>query len=237
MTRKNFKRWLSNLVRYGALLWLVCHFTLTALYVMPLNPIKMRLQPFLDQTIGTYFPQNWSLFAPNPVSSDEAILVRCLDNAEVEAMKASGLPTTGWQDISTPLWERFQRNRFSAYDRLGRPQSNAVRAYMTGGMDLEPWIESCQKGSEQSCKQIEERLKSARGEAAVMLGKVGSAFCLETAATKDATHVAMRMRQTNGAPWSERYTPNRVTRDYELGVYPVDTTVATTGLFRTEEAK
>jgi hypothetical protein len=68
------RRWLSNVVRVAALIWLVTHFALTVTYVMPVNPIKLGLQPFLNATIGTYFPQNWSLFAPDPLTSDYAFL-------------------------------------------------------------------------------------------------------------------------------------------------------------------
>ena len=49
------------------------------------------------------------------------------------------LPKDGWFDVSTPFWYRHhchQQNRFSAYDRLIRPQAAALRLYRTGWMEL-----------------------------------------------------------------------------------------------------
>jgi hypothetical protein len=229
----SLKTWLSNFLKAVTLVWLVCHFTLTFLYVMPLTPLKAQLLPLLDVTIGAYFQQNWSLFAPNPISSDEALLVRCLTAAEMSAKDAAGLPASGWHDVSTPLWQHFQRNRFSAYDRLGRPQSNAMRQYMTGGFDLEPWVESCRKGSEQSCAIVKARLAEAQARSGVMLSRIGSAYCRDTAVDDKHTHVALRMRRTDAAPWSERFTGKRQSRDFELGIYPIDVKVAAMGLFKT----
>ena len=51
---------LGLVVRVGVLVWLVGHFShLTALYVMPDNPLSESLQPLLRATIGRYFEQNW----------------------------------------------------------------------------------------------------------------------------------------------------------------------------------
>jgi hypothetical protein len=204
---------------------------------MPLNPVKVQLQPLLDETIGTYFIQNWGLFAPNPVSSDDALLARCLSREEVEALPTTGLPDSGWHDLSTPLWERSHANRFSAYDRLGRAQSAAARQYLSGGPDLEPWAESCRRGAEESCRVFEGRLKFARADAAVTLAKVGSSYCNEAHGPGTHAQVALRLQQTLAAPWSERYGGRRAEQVYELGVYPVDAGTARAGLFKWEGVK
>jgi uncharacterized protein DUF5819 len=225
-------RWLGPLVRIAALAWFVVHFALTVLYVMPENPIRMGMAPVLNATIGTYFYQNWSFFAPNPISSDYALLARPLTEADENAQPAQGLPVDGWYDVSTPLWARFQQNRFSAYDRLTRPLSSAIRAYLTGGPELLPWLESCEKGDKASCVFYEDRLKKTRVEAGKTLSRIGSAVCNDLAHSgARITHVALRVRETLSVPWSERWTSKPVVRDVELGVYAVDRTVAPPGLY------
>lgn len=235
-SRHSLKQILCHGVRLGALAWLVCHFTLTMGYVMPLNPIKMEYNPLFEQTIGTYFPQNWSLFAPDPVSGDHALLARCLDMEESRSALAGNFPTDNWQDISTPAWEYFQRNRFSAYDRLIRPQTNAMREFLGGAGSLKVFSDSCRKGTEESCRIYEARLALFRLAGGVILQKVGSAYCQEALPGK-ATGVALRMRETPAAPWSERYTPQPKINDYDVGVYPVVRDIPTTGLYQQGGAK
>ena len=130
-------------LRVVTLLWLAGHFLLTVAYVAPLNPVTLPLRPLLDGTIGTYFEQNWGMFAPNPRSGEAILLVHAFTDAQVAAIPDRGLPADGWYDLSTPLWDAFHQNRLSAYDRLGRPQSRAMLAYLNGGPELSLWQESC----------------------------------------------------------------------------------------------
>jgi hypothetical protein len=234
----SIRQWLPNLVRVATLLWLVGHFALTVAYVMPLNPVTLSIQPLLNATIGTYFEQNWSVFAPNPRSSDSVLLARPLSHAEMAAVPAQGLPTDGWYDMSTPLRAGFHQNRFSAYERLTYPERRAVLWYVNGGLELTPWSESCRRGDSASCEFYEEHLKMARSKAGRLLAKVGSAFSKDIAQPgQDISHVALRVRETRSVPWSERYTAEPVVRDFELGVYPIDHSVATPGLYLVEHSQ
>jgi len=223
----------DRLVRAGTVIWLATHFSLTVLYNLPLNPLKVQHLRLLNGTIGRYFPQNWSLFAPNPLATDDALLARCLSREETDARADGGeLPTDGWYDLSTPYWRNHQRNRFSAYDRLIRPQTGAMRQYMTGGLPLAPYAESCQKGWTEACDFYKKGLARSRDVSGRMLGRIGSAFCRDTGSSTAFAAVALRMRETPANPWSKRYETNRTSRDIELGVYPIDSRVATTHLYR-----
>jgi hypothetical protein len=223
------KRSLSWIVRIAALMWLVVHFAMTLVYVMPFTPIKVRHTGLLDRTIGTYFQQNWSLFAPNPLSNDQALIARCLSSEEGEAANAGKLPTTGWHDLSTPFWSRFQQNRFSAYDRLVRPQSNAIREFMAGSFDLGELFQACKRGQKEACKKADEGYARSRKVAGEMLKKIGSSYCLEV--DPAATHVALGLQETPAVPWSKRYSSEPAkTKEYSLDFYPIDRTIATMGL-------
>ncbi len=218
-------------VRVGTLGWLAAHFALTLLFNLPVNPLKLRLQPLLDRTIGAYFHQNWSLFAPNPIAQDEALLARPLTRAEAERA-AAGLPTTGWYDLTTPLWEGFHRNRFSAYDRLARPQANLVRYYLGGSPALAPWATACERGEAEACEVLGGRVEEVRAYARRRLGTVASAFANEpTGSFAGASYVALRVRERTAVPWSERRSGKRAVRDLDLGVFPIDRSVVPSGLF------
>lgn len=223
---------LTHVVRAATLGWFAAHFALTLLWVMPVNPVKLATLPLLNAYIGTYFPQNWSLFAPNPLDSDHALLARCIHEDEHDLIARSGLPSDNWHDLSTPFWARFQENRFSAYDRLVRPQSSAIRTYANGSIPLVDWWTACDKGLEEACDVYDERLERARDEAGKLFTKVGSAFCADTATGgSPVTHVALRLRQSFAVPWSRRYEDESRVEDYELGVYPIDPSVERTGLY------
>src|SRR5439155_3562215 len=228
----------ANLLRIATLVWLLGHFALTVAYLMPPNPLKVSWRPLLEATIGTYLEQDWSLFAPSPRSSDQALLARPLTRAEVAEIPTRGLPTDGWYDLSTPLQAGFEDNRFSAYERLSRPQYRAVVSYLVGNPALAPWQQSCQRGDPASCAVYDERLRVARSAAATLLARIGSAFYQDVAPPgEDVSHVALRVREIRRVPWEERYAPRQVTQDVELGVYPIDPRVGAAGIYQRASAE
>ncbi len=222
----------EQFVRLLTLFWLAAHFALTVVYVMPLNPMNAAMQPLLNATLGTYYSQNWRLFSPEPLARNYALLIRPLSAEQAIASK-NDLPSDGWFDVTTPFWVRFQRNRFSAYDRLTRPQLNAILNWLTGGTGLEAWQQSCQMGDTKACAYFEEELRLVRVQEAQVLTRVASAFCKDVAeACRGATHVALRAREESGVAWSQRYSAARpAVHDMELGVYPIDADVAGAGIY------
>jgi Family of unknown function (DUF5819) len=207
------------------------YFALAMLFVLPLNPVKMELLPLLNLTIGTYARQNWSLFAPNPISIDISLLTKCLEQSEVAGAlrdEASGTPTGGWSDVSLPMWEAFHANRFSAYDRLTRPQSNAIRAFLGANPMLGPWRDACGKCDQSACDRYAARLKDAQQVSAIGLRRIGSAYCNGRATAGAYEMVALRARLSSAVPWSQRHDPSaaRKSSDVSLGVYRIDRQVA-----------
>jgi hypothetical protein len=219
--------------RMGMLGLLCAHFALTVAYLAPPSPLKARVQPLLDATVGTYFEQNWSLFAPSPRSSDVALLARPLTATEVADLSRRGLPQEGWYDLSGPLYTAFEGNRLSAYERLSRPQYRAILAYFAGDPSLAAWQESCARGDPTSCGIYEQRVDLGRARARELLTHISSAFYHDIARPGDTvTHVALRARDGVRILWSQRETSARTTRDIDLGVYPVDPSVRPAGLYR-----
>ena len=165
----------------AACLVLMVHFAFTLAYAMPLNPVKLEYQKVLNRTIGTYFQQNWRLFAPDPLTETQSILVRCLNEDEGRKAIHSGdgkplqLPSDLWDDVTGILWGRFQQRRLSAYDRLARPFTNASREFVSGGASAREWAESCQDGNQESCKIAEKFVQIGRFGAEQLLRKLGSA--------------------------------------------------------------
>jgi len=219
-------------VRIGSLAWLLVHFTLTLLYVSPDNALRRRYLPLLEATIGWFFYQNWSFFAPNPVMKNESLLVRCLDLVGADAEFASeGLPTTGWHDLSTPLWVRHQENRLAAYDRVARPQANALRLYFGVTSKTAHLVARCRAGSKPDCEAFEKALQQSRKFVGPLLGRIGSSFCLAQSGHADMTHVAVRVRMSVPPTWEKRFSDGPTVTDLDAGVYAIQRDVVASGLY------
>ena len=229
------KRIGCNVLRVITLAGLVVHFTLTILFVLPINPVRLTIEPLLQSTIGTFFSQNWALFAPNPMSSTQTVMVRCLKHDELPA-KGGHLPIEGWADISSPLFALAQHHRLSAYERLVRPQQNGVRGYTGNAMEFQPLSERCAKGDKPICEVLSGVLKERRANASTLLARLGSVYCREAHPGDPIDSVALRYRDRASVPWSERYHGTPKITDFELGVYPLDQTVELPHFYLASEA-
>ncbi|MGA6580824.1 DUF5819 family protein, partial [Providencia sp. NPDC089923] len=74
-------------------IFLVFHTTVILLKVMPLNPISVKVKPFAESYGKPLFNQNWHLFAPTPIMTNNNIYMQVsLRDKQTE-----------WLDISTEL--------------------------------------------------------------------------------------------------------------------------------------
>jgi uncharacterized protein DUF5819 len=172
--------------------------------VLPTNPAQDTLEPFFDATIGKYFSQDWSLFAPDPISADYALLVRPLSRNEFAITQRQGLPNDGWYDLSSPLWTKFQSNRFSAYKTVFRPAAEALLHY----------------------------LDQPQQQPVQLMVKTASAFCKDIG-QRNASYVALIIRERPSKQWSERGTSQQpVARTTLVGIHPIDKSVENIHLYQ-----
>lgn len=191
-------------LKFIIITFLLVHFVLTLLYVSPANPLRNTIEPLLNGTVGVYFPQDWNLFAPVPRTADLGLLVRPLSENEFKVAQTRGLPRDGWYNLSAPLWTQFQKNRFSAYNRLGRPVDQAIVHYLT-----RPQQQSVQ-----------------------IMVKAASVFCQDTGQSQ-ARFVALVIYEKPGKLWSDRDTTKpRMVRTSLVGIYPVDKNVAKMNMYQ-----
>src|SRR4051812_35764235 len=176
MSWRDRRHALSSVARGAALGWLAGHFLLTTLYLLPPSPPRQAVRGLLDLTVGRHFEQNWSLFAPEPIGSNYALLVRGLDAAELAAVAREGLPSDRWYDLSTPLWEGFAQNRLTAYERMNGMLLRGVLAYLHDGHAESAWAESCRRGDPTSCALHDAELERLRLPATTQLVRFASAF-------------------------------------------------------------
>jgi hypothetical protein len=187
------------------------------------------MKPMLDAGFSGIFSQNWSLFAPNPVAQDYVLLIQPLQTNQI-----SQLQTEKWYNISTSLWQRFHKNRFSAYDRLARSQTSALKALLTGDPRLFAYHKACQKGDTASCRIFRQLIDEIRTAQTDKIVKISSAFCnaISTTDQLDYHYFSARLRIFTFPPWSERNTGKKVFQDIDLGIHPINKNIASFDVFR-----
>jgi hypothetical protein len=200
---------LMNILRIITVLWLVVHFFFTFLYVLPsATPIESTLEPWVDNTIGRYFGQNWEFFAPGAIHVDAALLVRPLTNQEMNIAQTKGLPTglpnDGWYDLSSPVWAKLQGNRFAAYVRFANGITHTLLSY-----------------DDDSNK-----------ESLTLLRKFASAFCKDIG-KNNTGYIALMIRERQAIPWSDGNQPDPpIIKTKFIGTYPIDRNVENIHLYQ-----
>lgn len=192
-----------NFLRVITVLWLAVHFFLTFLYVLPTTPVEQILEPFIDATIGRFFNQNWDLFAPNPIDTDYALLVRPLTNNELKIVNVRAVPNGGWYDVSSPIWTQLG-HPFAAYVKLSNVITNATSSY------------------DYSHDQ----------ESLTLLIRFASAFCKATRRDK-ANYIALAIRERHSRAWPEnKMTKPAVIKTIFIGIFRVDKSVENSYLYQ-----
>lgn len=87
-------------------LFFLFHFTMTFLYVAPINPISLDLNSQVNRYMLPVFQQNWRLFAPNPVSEERGLLVR----ARLKQVNGNIIETE-FYDFTSPIVEEIHSTR------------------------------------------------------------------------------------------------------------------------------
>ncbi len=82
------------------------HFAATALWVSPAGPIYDAVAPVVNPYMQPFFQQGWNLFAPNPWSGDDTILLR----ARWTDRSTGQLRTSDWVDVTTREWNGILHN-------------------------------------------------------------------------------------------------------------------------------
>ncbi|MEW9502416.1 DUF5819 family protein [Jeotgalibacillus marinus] len=92
----------------------VIHFSVTAVHNTHANPLQVKYNKQLSFYIDPLFTQNWRLFAPTPMTSNNYFYVKAkLDNGNESR-------TTDWIDLVQYMYEKNNDNRFTPYNKLIR---------------------------------------------------------------------------------------------------------------------
>lgn len=194
---------LLTVLGFGSCLFLM-HFFLTFLHLSPINPVKAAIQPIVQNHHRDLFAQNWSLFAPNPIHNNTALLVKCLPANQEE---------TEWYNINQGIIEEFQQKPLGAFARLSRLHLTAVRYYQGFSDPTNELIRQriCDTDPENVvCTREDENTKYTKDTGEKMLVRLGSAACNQIVDVRQDSIMEVKIRVLNAPvrPYSERNNPD-----------------------------
>ncbi|MGH0951312.1 DUF5819 family protein [Bacillus mycoides] len=105
----------------------IIHFTFTLLYNFPLNPISNKYNNSIQHYMNPLFRQNWKLFAPNPVSTNNTLYIRGEYKNENGEFKK-----TSWIDASTPFNTVVHNNRLTPLRLVSSMKSSIISEILNG---------------------------------------------------------------------------------------------------------
>lgn len=202
---------LTVLIGVAATTLVLFHLVGTALYVSPASPAKNAFFSVpMTNYIAHFFYQDWGLFAPNPISMDIDVLVRCIGRTSQEK------PI----NITNPL---YSRRYVLGLDRVNRVAVNYAYAYITPARNDALILDKLCRASQShpECKRVEKRMKLQREIQREGLRKVASAFCADLAEVRGQQQrygqAEIWILLTHAPKWENRRNAVRVQEYIPLG--------------------
>ncbi len=189
------KKWFVLLLPCVLAAVLAVHFAMTALYLLPLNPLKLRYGGTVISYMEPIFTQKWSLFAPEPLTVARVLLVRC---------KGPDGAVSTWEDVTSPLMHDKWSSRFTPSDRLLSAEYGAVAILLGPEEEL---LQRLRKHPERFAEPIAtlDRVSQERREAgARMLGRIASERCDHRFGIGRTASVQVRLVLIHPPPFSAR---------------------------------
>ncbi|WP_166355451.1 DUF5819 family protein [Phytoactinopolyspora limicola] len=190
------------------------HFLMTFLWNAPDNPVKEALREEVNGYIQPFFQQNWSLFAPNPVSSESELLLR----ARTEDPVTGDIRTTEWVSPTQLEWSvvrgnpapsrvsrlsaNMHRRLNSAWNRLNDEQKEIVADDYE---DMDVWTPLADDLIEAQGGQTSSRVATI-----VRADRVASGYSTQVARAlwgDDVVAVQFRLQRTPVPSWEDRFEP------------------------------
>ncbi|WP_258728642.1 DUF5819 family protein [Bacillus atrophaeus] len=129
--KKNEKKY--NILVFMLSLIVILHTIMMVMYNLPLNPVNFKHEKLISSYMNPLFTQNWQLFAPDPVSTNNNIICRgTFTNNKGQKEH------TEWIDITESYNLDIKNNLFSPNRLMKTALSGAV-------FEIQPYLKSTDK--------------------------------------------------------------------------------------------
>jgi hypothetical protein len=184
--------------------FLVFHFSVTCLYLTPLNPIKVALLPYVSAYIEPIFQQRWELFAPNPIVDTRMLLIACRVKDEQGVIEERP-----WSNMTASFRALKERYRLTPADRIDRAHMAAIHLLYEKPDALTDKVINTPEETPEYRKAIEllEAARKSKKELGYQLmARVASAECDRLYGEGKTSEVRTRMVTVKSPPFSKRWS-------------------------------
>jgi len=194
-----------------ACLMFLCHFAATAVYVMPLNPLKLSLSGLLAPYMNPYFVQGWELFAPDPLIKSNYLHVSCrlADGSE-----------HGPYDATQPLYDARNRSRISGATWLFRAQHAALSRTNPRKTEFDDAVASFEDNPDPRLRKAAQdilALRQRNSERDIhIVTRLASVECDRIFLPRRTTHVRADVVMIEAPPFSTRNEPGVKGKSYSV---------------------
>jgi hypothetical protein len=151
---KNFGVILIHSIFY---LILVFHFSAIAFSLMIENPIGYVYKKEIKAYVDPLFTQNWNLFAPNPIASNQTLLLRFTMYNNGDSTK------TEWLDIKKNIHDERKRNFWSPLQRMEKYIGSITESIVQDQISLQEFIQKKDSVSKDSLARLTELFRANYG--------------------------------------------------------------------------
>ena len=183
---------------------LVAHFTVTLLYLTPLNPIKARFLDRVNGYMSPYFTQTWELFGPNPNGRMKDVWISCRLGDGPTATE------TAWYDITTPMMRVHHAYRLSAAQRLLRAETPTYQLFLPEDQVLKTIrkLPKSDHDAQEAVRQIEAARDKEFKLGLRIAGRFASGYCDRLFGNGRASAVRTRVLFQEPPEFRNRSEPN-----------------------------
>lgn len=153
-SRKSKVLVIEKITAFTLYLLLFIHFSLVGLTLLPSNPIshvfKLQIRGYVDP----FFTQNWNLFAPNPIASNQTLLIKFTSYSQGDSISSK------WLDIKEVVHKNRTRSFWSPLQRLEKYFGSITESIIEDQIELKEFLAKHPNTSKDS---IENLLTQYRG--------------------------------------------------------------------------
>lgn len=177
---------------------LVFHFSIILLSVIPFNPITHKTNNIVYSYIDPLFTQTWTLFAPDPIHTNEAL--------QIQLELANG-KTTEWIDATNPLIEKMHANYISPFNRMGRITQSITGQMLTEDVLVNELRNSLEERNDYvTLNELDKNFKKKYELYSNYLLRYASAYAKTIYPEEYVKYITMRIVKQDSIPFSDRKT-------------------------------
>jgi Family of unknown function (DUF5819) len=113
---------------------LFIHFSIVGLSLLPNNPISHVHKSQIRSYVDPFFTQNWNLFAPNPIASNQTLLIEFTTHYKKDSV------TSKWLDIKDAVHKTRVKNFWSPLQRLEKYIGSITESIVEDQIELKEYL-------------------------------------------------------------------------------------------------